>query len=284
VTAPLVRVEEVSFAYPGGAGEVPRPVLRDVSLEILPGELIALIGQNGSGKTTLARHLNGLLRPLRGRVLVGERDTREVPVGRLARDIGYVFQNPDHQLFLPSVRREVTYGPQQLGLSGDALHARVTGTLERFGLTDLAEHHPAMLGRGLRRLTALAAVHAMGPRLLVLDEPTGGLDGRQTARLLDILRALVAEGQSVVLITHEMPLVADHASRVIALNHGLVVADDRPAAFFDHADLLARATLQAPEPVLLAGELRAAGVPLAPGIATVAALCDAWVRLRGGQQ
>jgi energy-coupling factor transporter ATP-binding protein EcfA2 len=282
VTAALVRVEGVSFAYPGAAGEVPRPVLRDVSLQIMPGELVALIGQNGSGKTTLARHLNGLLRPLAGRVLVGEDDTREVPVGRLARHVGYVFQNPDHQLFLPSVRREVTYGPQQLGLRGADLESRVAATLERFGLTQLAEHHPAMLGRGLRRLTALAAVHAMGPRLLVLDEPTGGLDVRQTARLMEMLHTLVADGQSVVLITHEMPLVAQHATRVIALHDGEVVADEAPAALFDRADVLARARLQAPEPALLAAELRAAGVPLPGGIATVDAFCSAWLRLWDG--
>jgi energy-coupling factor transporter ATP-binding protein EcfA2 len=275
----LARIEGVTFAFPGNAAEPPRPVLRDVSLQIDTGELVALIGQNGSGKTTLARHLNGLLKPSAGRVLVGEMDTRDVPVGRLAREVGYVFQNPDHQLFLPSVRREVAYGPEQLGLRGELLEERVQSTLERFGLTDLASHHPAMLGRGLRRLTALAAVHAMGPRLLVLDEPTGGLDQRLTARLMQMLETLVAEGQSVVLITHEMPLVAAYASRVIALRDGQIVANERPDTFFDRDDLLTRAQLQAPEPALLAADLRTQGLSIPTGIATVDALCTAWVRL-----
>jgi energy-coupling factor transporter ATP-binding protein EcfA2 len=281
VSEPLVQVEGVSFAYPGDAGEPPRTVLRDVSLAIRPGDFIALIGQNGSGKTTLAKHLNGLLKPSAGRVLVGETDTREAPVGELARQVGYVFQNPDHQFFLPSVVAEVGWGPQQIGLVGDALDERVRTTLERFGLMVWAEHHPAMLGRGLRRLTALAAVFAMGPRVLVLDEPTGGLDRRLTAALMAILRGLSDEGHAVVLITHEMRLVAEHAGRVVVLRGGAVVADEAPATLFDRANLLAEAGVEAPTVARLAHGLRPVGMP--DGVATVEAFSDAYVRLREGQ-
>ena len=281
MSEPLVRVESVSFAYPGDAGEPPRTVLRDVSFAIRPGEFIALIGQNGSGKTTLAKHLNGLLKPSAGRVLVGATDTRNTPVGELARQVGYVFQNPDHQLFLPSVAAEVAWGPEQLGLTGDALDERVRTTLERFGLTVWADHHPAMLGRGLRRLTALAAVFAMGPRVLVLDEPTGGLDRRLTADLMAILRGLTDEGRAVVLITHEMRLVAEHSGRVVVLRGGVVVADEAPATLFDRDDLLAEAGIEAPAVARLAHELRPAGMP--EGVATVEAFSDAYVRLRQGQ-
>jgi energy-coupling factor transport system ATP-binding protein len=275
VTEPLIRVEDISYAYPGD-GAV-HPALRSVSLTVNPGELIALIGQNGAGKSTLARHLNGLLKPASGRVLVGGVDTREVAVGELAERVGYVFQNPDHQLFLPTVRREVIYGPEKLGLSGAALEARVRETLERFDLVDLAEHHPAMLGRGLRRLTALAAVYAMGPRVLVLDEPTGGLDGRLTGALMGMLGGLVAEGRSVVLITHEMDLAAQYASRVIALRQGQVIADEPPERLFDQPDLLASTNLQPPDAALLASGLRPLRVP--EGIATVDAFVDAYERL-----
>ena len=277
----LVRVESVSFAYPGDAGEPPRTVLRDVSFAIRRGELVALIGQNGSGKTTLAKHLNGLLKPSAGRVLVGETDTRSAPVGELARHVGYVFQNPDHQLFLPSVRAEVGWGPQQMGLSGDALAERVQTTLERFGLMVWAEHHPAMLGRGLRRLTALAAVFAMGPTVLVLDEPTGGLDRRLTAELMAILHGLTSEGHAVVLITHEMALVTEHAGRVVALRSGIVVADDAPATLFDRADLLAEAGIEPPAVARLAHGLRPDGMP--ERVATVDRFCDAYVHLREGR-
>ncbi|MEX1157830.1 MAG: energy-coupling factor ABC transporter ATP-binding protein, partial [Thermomicrobiales bacterium] len=167
----------------------------------------------------------------------------------------------------------------QLGLAGEALDERVGATLERFGLTVWAEHHPIMLGRGLRRLTALAAVFAMGPRVLVLDEPTGGLDRRLTAELMAILRDLTADGHAVVLITHEMTLVAEHAHRVIALRGGVIVADEPPSALFDRADLLAEAGIEAPAVARLARGLWPAGMP--PGIATIDAFSDAYVRLRG---
>ncbi|HEX5163994.1 MAG TPA: ABC transporter ATP-binding protein [Thermomicrobiales bacterium] len=275
---PLVRVESVSFAYPGDAGEPPRIVLHDVSLAIEPGEFIALIGQNGSGKTTLARHLNGLLKPSAGRVLVGGVDSRTVPVGELARQVGYVFQNPDHQLFLPSVEGEIGWGPRQLGLSGAELDERVRSTLERFGLTVWAEHHPAMLGRGLRRLTALAAVSAMGPHVLVLDEPTGGLDRRLKGALMVILRGLTAEGYAVVLITHEMALVAEHAARVVVLHAGRIVADEAPTTLFHRLDLLADAGIEPPPVARLAHELRCAGMPAE--VATAASFVDAFVELR----
>lgn len=279
---PLVRVEGVSFAYPGDAGEPPRVVLRDVTLSIRPGEFIALIGQNGSGKTTLAKHLNGLLAPSAGRVVVGGIDTRDAPVGALARQVGYVFQNPDHQLFLPSVRAEVSWGPRQLGLTGEALDARVRSTLERFGLVVWAEHHPAMLGRGLRRLTALAAVAAMDPRVLVLDEPTGGLDRRLKAALMAILRGLTVDGRAVVLITHEMALAAEHVDRVVALRGGVLAADEPPEALFDRTRLLAEVGLEAPPVARLARDLQPYGMP--DGIATIAAFTDAYARLRQGQR
>lgn len=283
MTEVLIRVEQVSFAY-GAVGAGASTVLRDVSLDIRAGELVALVGQNGSGKTTLAKHLNGLLKPGSGRVLVGDSDTREVTVGQLARQVGYVFQNPDHQLFLPSVGREVAYGPQQIGLESAECESRVSEALARFGLTALAEAHPAMLGRGLRRLTALAAVYAMGPRVLVLDEPTGGLDRRRTAELMGMLRGLVADDRAVVLVTHEMELVAGYADRVVALRDGRVVTDTRPEVLFDDRDLLAAAQLHAPPAALLAGELRERGVPLQAGVASVEHFCEAWVALRESRQ
>jgi energy-coupling factor transport system ATP-binding protein len=282
VSETLINVEAVSFAYPGSPPGMP-PALREVSLGIYAGELVALVGQNGSGKTTLAKHLNGLLKPAGGRVLVGTADTREVAVGQLARQVGYVFQNPDHQLFLPSVWREVAYGPRQLGLDATALAARVHSTLERFGLAGLAAAHPAMLGRGLRRLTALAAVYAMGPRVLVLDEPTGGLDRRRTAELMAILRALVADSHAVVLVTHEMGLVAEYADRVIALREGHVMADSTPTTLFESEEMLAAAQLHAPDAALLAAELREHGVGIPSGVVSVAGFCEAWIALREGR-
>jgi energy-coupling factor transport system ATP-binding protein len=278
VSNPLVRVEDVSFSYPG---EPPVAALRDVSLSIHPGELLALVGSNGSGKTTLARHLNGLLKPDSGRVLLGATDTRAAPVGELARFVGYVFQNPDHQLFLPTVRSEIAYGPERLGVSGAVLEELVEDVLARFDLTEIADHHPAMLGRGLRRLTALAAVAAMEPRVLVLDEPTGGLDHRLTERLMATLHRVVDAGAAVVLITHEMSLVAAHAQRVIVLRDGRVMADAPPIDLFDRAVILHEAGLQAPDSAGLAGDLRPDGMPA--GILTTDAFCLAYASLLGDQ-
>lgn len=277
VTEPLIRVENVSFSYAAVGDDRPQPVLYDISQSINTSELVALIGQNGSGKTTLAKHLNGLLKPASGSVFVEGTDTRDVPVGELARRVGYVFQNPDHQLFLPSVRREVAYGPSRLGMVGEELEAHVAAVLERFDLTPFSDQHPAALGRGLRRLTALAAVYAMGPRVLVLDEPTGGLDRRLTGQLMTMLQRLVEEGHAVVLITHEMPLVAQYATRAVVLREGRVVGDDAPERLFDRAELLAAAHLRAPDVALLAADLRPQGMP--EGIATVERFCDAYVRL-----
>jgi len=273
VTEALVRVEGVSFAY----GSAP-PALSDVSLTVAPGEFLALIGRNGSGKTTLAKHLNGLLKPSSGRVLVGDVNTVDVAVGELARQVGYVFQNPDHQLFLPTVRQEVAYGPARLGLEGVQLDDRIEETLARFDLEAVADRHPAVLGRGLRRLTALAAIYAMRPQVLVLDEPTGGLDRRFAGRLMDLLAGLVADGDAIVLISHDMRLVAEHARRVLLVRDGRLVADAAPGEIFDQPELLATSGVQPPQVARLASELRRYGMP--DGVCTVERFVDSWQALK----
>lgn len=267
----LISVDNISFSY-----DAVTPVLRAVSLTVRRGEFLALIGRNGSGKTTLAKHLNGLLKPSAGQVRVGETDTRHVPVGELARQVGYVFQNPDHQLFLPTVRQEIAYGPSMLGLSGSVLDERVDETLDRFGLAGMEERHPAVLGRGVRRLAALAAIYAMRPKVFVLDEPTGGLDRRYAGRLMDLLCGLVEDGHAIVLITHDMRLVADYAKRVLLLLDGQLIADGNPAALFDQPELLATSGVQPPQVARLAQALRSHGLP--GGICTVDGFCTEYVK------
>lgn len=270
---PLIEVERVSFTYEAGR----HPALTDASLTLAAGEIVAIIGQNGSGKTTLAKHLNGLLKPASGRVLVRGQDTREAQVGSLARHVGYVFQNPDHALFLPTVREEIAYGPLRLGLSEHEADARVEDALERFHLREFSGRHPAALGRGLRRLAVLAAIYAMDPAVLVLDEPTGGLDGRLEAQLMDIVLGLAADGRAVVLITHEMQLVARFAQRAVLLAGGRILADDAPARIFADPALMERAGLQPPAVARLAQRLARYGLPA--GVTTVDAFIDAYERL-----
>ena len=274
MTDALVRVQNVSFAY-GAHGSRDVLALSDVSLSLRAGELVAFIGRNGSGKTTLAKHLNGLLKPTSGQVLVGDVDTQTAPVGELARQVGYVFQNPDHQLVLPTVRQEISYGPTRMGLTGMDLEERIAETLERFGLAGMEERHPAVLGRGVRRLTALAAIYAMRPRVLVLDEPTGGLDRRFSSRLMDLLLGLVADGHAIVLITHDMRLVAEYTKRVLLLRDGRIVADDTPQVLFDQPDLLATSGVQPPQVARLAEALRPHGI--LEGVCTVEAFTDAYL-------
>ena len=254
----LVEVTDLQFSYGDEA-----PALRGVNFSISPGEFVALAGANGSGKTTLAKHFNGLLRPDRGEVRVAGRDARGRPIGELAQTVGYVFQNPDHQIFLPTVAEEVAFGPRNLGVRGDELAERVEDALSLFDLTEVRERHPTLLGRGVRRRVALAAVHAMRPRLLVLDEPTGGLDRRASESLMTTLRALVADGRAVVLITHDMRLVGEHARRLVLLNEGRVLADGPTAEVMQQFDLVEQAGIRPPPVARLSAALAGGGMPFA---------------------
>jgi energy-coupling factor transporter ATP-binding protein EcfA2 len=251
---PLVRAEEVWYAY--GTGP---PALRGVSVQVRAGERVALIGRNGSGKTTLAKHLNGLLRPQRGRVVAGGLDTSAHDLGQIARVVGYVFQNPDHQLFSRTVREELAFGPRNVGLPDDEVERRVEGALAEFGLAEQAETPPALLGFAQRRLVAVAAVVTMGPAVLVLDEPFAGMGWSSVERLAAVLRERVRAGQPLVLITHQMRAVAELAERCVVLDAGTVLVDRPVREVLTDRDLLARAALGPPAVVRLGERLRPQG-------------------------
>ena len=259
-TTPLVSVDDLSFRYET-EGESSVLALDRVSLDIFPGEFIGLIGQNGSGKTTLARHLNALLKPTTGCVSVSGQDTQQVQTGDIAGTVGYVFQNPDHALFLPTVREELAYGLGYQRLSDHERNARIRNALEIFELEHIADQHPASFGRGTRRMIVLAAAYAMTPDLLVLDEPTGGLDHRLTSKLMETLCDYVRSGRSVLLISHDMQLIANSCQRVLALAGGRLIADTTPAALFHDARALHRIGLHAPAVARLAQALGDDGVP-----------------------
>ena len=267
---PAIRIEDVSYTYGDGTA-----ALRGVNLELRPGDFVALLGPNGSGKTTLAKHLDGLLRPGTGRVLVGDRDTRTVSVAQLARQVGYLFQNPDHQIFAATVQEEVAFGPRSQGLPEDACERRAAEALDLFGLTASASVPPASLGFAQRRQVALAAVLAAGPRVLILDEPTGGVDARGRREIMAVVAGFNAAGGSVVLITHDMPVVAEYARRAVVLVAGRVLYDGSIPELFGRRDLVARAGLSLPPVVRLAKRLaRRRG--LAVEVLTPADLVDAW--------
>ncbi len=250
-----VEVRTVSFAYPGGAA-----ALDGMSLAAPRGQFIAIVGPNGGGKSTLARHLNGLLRPQGGAVLLNGRPTAGRPVGELAREVGYVFQNPDHQIFAATVRDEVAYGLRNLGLAGAELAQRVTEALAAFDLAELAETPPAVLGYGLRRLVAVASVWAMQPPIWLLDEPTTGLDAHFTRLLMDRLHRLHAAGHTILFITHDLKLAAE-AQRIVGISQGRIVIDGPPQQVIADDGALAAIGLRPPPIARLSARLAPRGFP-----------------------
>ncbi len=273
---PQIVLEDVSFSYPDGTS-----ALRDVNLTVGTGEFVALLGPNGSGKTTLAKHLNGLLKPARGRVLLDGRETRAARVAELARQVGYVFQNPDHQIFAATVGEEIAFGLRLQGLSPSSVAERVSEVLASFGLAAQIDLPPALLGWGQRRRVALAAVLATQPQILILDEPTGGLDHRSRQELMATVAAFNRAGRTVILITHDMRLVAECASRAVVLAGGRVDFDDTPRVLFDHRSIMARARLAVPPVVRLAQRMASHG--LAPGVMSCGDFAAAWQALMAAQ-
>ncbi len=210
---------DLTFSYLPGS-----PVLRGINLDIEAGTFTAVIGQNGSGKTTLMKHFNGLLRPASGQVLVDGEDISRRPVSELAHRVGYIFQNPDHQIFSASTREEVAFGLRNLGLSEEKVQALTGQTLEEFHLLPHADRQPATLSFGLRRKVSIAAVFAMQPGLLILDEPTSGLDWKSTQELLALLHARNRQGTTILFITHDLRLVADAIPHCLAMSAGHITA------------------------------------------------------------
>jgi len=217
----VIRCEGLIYTYPDGT-----LALDGIDLSIERGERLAITGRNGSGKSTLVRHWNGLLRPTSGRVLIEGIPTEGRRVAELARLVGLTFQDPDRQLFARSCRDEVAFGARNVGRRGPALDLAVAESLDAVGLADRADANPYDLGPSKRRLLALASVLAMGTPVIVLDEPTMGLDTAEIARVAAIVASLAAEGRTVVAISHHAPFVAGSFERVVHLDGGHVV--ERP--------------------------------------------------------
>lgn len=223
-----LRLEGLAHVYRDGGVRA----LDGVDLVVRPGERVALVGQNGSGKTTLVRHLNGLLRPTSGRVLVDGTDAATLTVAQLAARVGLVFQDPDRQVFAGSVRAEVEFGPRNLGLSGRALDEAVAAAVASTGLEGEERTNPYDLGQSRRKLLALASVLAMRTPVLVLDEPTTGQDARGVERVRSVVEAVAAQGRTLIAISHDMRFVAEAFERVIVMRAGRVVLDGPPADTF----------------------------------------------------
>jgi energy-coupling factor transport system ATP-binding protein len=254
-----LALEGVSYRYPRGG----TLALAEVSLHIPAGERVALIGQNGSGKTTLVRHLNGLLRPTSGRVIHDGSDVVRRTVAQLARSVGLAFQDPDRQIFAGSVRREVEFGPRNLGISGGELRAAVGEALAEVGLGAEAGTNPYDLGASRRKLLALASVQAMRTPVLVLDEPTTGQDMRAVEIVRLVIDRAHAAGRTVIAISHDMGFVAASFDRVVVLRAGKVILDGTPASAFAEAswDALRSTYLEPPLPAVIGSRLGVGATP-----------------------
>lgn len=264
----LISVEGVWFSY---NNEV--TALRDVSLTIGKQEIIALIGQNGGGKTTLAKHFNGLLKPTKGRVLVHGIDTRTVPANKLAFKVGYVFQNPAHQIFCSTVRDEVSFGPRNAGLSDVEVQRRVADAIAKVGLKGFEDVHPYDLDYGKQKLLTIASVISMNADAYCLDEPTTGQDHRGRRMVAELIRKLNESGASVIVITHDMRFVGEVARRVVLISEGKILADLPTKEIFDRIDLLKSAQISPPQITLLAHSLASYKIP--PNIVTISDMATA---------
>ncbi len=245
----VVQIKDLVFQY-GDA----QPAVDGVSLEIKAGEFVALVGQNGCGKTTLAKHLNGLHGPTGGEVRVLGKSTSEWTLRELGRRVGYVFQNPDHQIFANTVLDEVAFGARNYGLPEETVREKVDAALAVTGLGGRDAEDPFNLTRGERQQLAVASVLATDPGILVLDEPTTGLDYHGQVAILNLIRRLNESGRTVVMITHSMWVVAEYADRCVIMSGGRVVRDGDVRSCFSDPKLLESLYLEAPEAVRLGYE------------------------------
>ncbi|MEM3703475.1 MAG: energy-coupling factor transporter ATPase [Candidatus Bathyarchaeia archaeon] len=246
----IIRVEDLWYVYPG---EV--TALRSVNLSIYEGEFVAIIGQNGSGKTTLVKHFNGLLKPTKGNVTVYGVNTKKASISELAKKVGYVFQNPDHQLCNETVKKELAFGPVNLGFSDKEVKERVESVAERLGLKEVLDEKPFSLSKGERQRVAVGSILTMNPNVLIIDEPTTGQDYKMSKEMMDIFKELNREGKTIIVITHDMNLAAEYAERVIVLRNGEILCEGTPKEVFAQTEVLEKTYLRAPQITRLALKL-----------------------------
>lgn len=272
-----ILIEHVSFAYTPGT-----VVLHDVHLSFEAGEFTAIIGNNGSGKTTLMKLILGLLRPTQGRVVVGGVDTRQAKVSELARRIGFIFQDPNDQLFANTVEEEIVFGLRNLGLSEAELKERLETTIALFGLDQIRDVFPRFLARGDKQKVCIAAIVAMRPQILLLDEPTTGQDHRDSRQIMELAQTLNAQGITVLLVTHDMPNVARYSRRVVLMNDGRMVCSGPTEAVVADGPQMAACSLVPPQITRLGLALGGQGFRPAMSVDTMVAQTVAWLDGRGG--
>jgi energy-coupling factor transport system ATP-binding protein len=238
----MIEVENIYFSYPNGV-----EALKGISLTIQNGEFVAIMGQNGAGKTTLVKHFNGLLKPVKGKVLINRVETTKISVASLARNVGFVFQNPDHQLFSDTVEDEITFALRNFGFKESILKKRVTWALNLLGLAQYRKTSPFMLSGGERKRVALASVLAWNPKILILDEPTIGQDYQQKEKLRQFILQMKTQKKTTIIVTHDVEFVAECNPRVLLMQNGKIVADGEAGKVLTNPTVLTQASIVPPQ-------------------------------------
>lgn len=260
---PAIKIDGLHYHYPNTEKEA----LVDANLVINKGEFVAVIGKTGSGKSTLVSLIDGLLQPSAGQIdVTGVKitpTTKQAQLSSIHQHVGFVFQFPEQQLFAETVAEDIAFGPKNLGWSAEKIKASVDESLHLVGLpSTLKTHSPFALSGGQMRRVAIAGVLATKPEILILDEPTAGLDNQATNDLLKLVERVNQQGTTIIMVTHQMEQVAEYASRVIVMNEGKIIANTTPKALFNDADQLADLSLSLPIPVAIAHYLNQQGISL----------------------
>jgi energy-coupling factor transport system ATP-binding protein len=252
----MLEVQDVHYFYASGV-----EALQGVSLTVKEGEFVAIMGQNGAGKTTLVKHFNGLLKPTKGTVRVGGVETTKTSVATLARNVGFVFQNPDHQLFSETVEEEIAFALKNFGFSPEVIEKRITWAVNLLGLSQYLKTSPFMLSGGERKRVALASVLAWDPQILILDEPTIGQDHQQKENLRQFILQLQTQGKTVVIVTHDVEFVAECNPRVVLMREGRIVADGEGKEILTNPQVLEQSSIVLPQIAQVFTKLEGSGLP-----------------------
>lgn len=252
----MIEVRDIYYSYPSGT-----QALLGVTLTIRDKEFIAIMGENGAGKSTLVKHFNGILKPSKGDVLVDGVPTTKASVAQLSRNVGLVFQNPDHQLFSETVEEEIAFGLRNFGFDQKEIEEQTTWVLNLLDLTRYRKASPFVLSGGERKRVALASVLVWNPKVVVLDEPTVGQDYSQKERLRKFVLDVNEQGRTVVMITHDVEFVADCSPRVVVMSKGQIVADGKAIDILTDTELLSKASILPPQVTQLLEKLSDLGLP-----------------------
>ena len=252
----MIVVQDLRFKYPSGV-----EAIKGLSLTVKEGEFIAIMGQNGAGKTTLVKHINGLLKPTSGTIVVNGVETTKTTIATLSKSVGFVFQNPDHQLFSETVEEEIAFALKNFGFDKATIEKQVTWALNLLSLEQYRKTSPFMLSGGERKRVALASVLAWDPEILILDEPTIGQDHEQKEKLRQFILQLQSQGKTIVIVTHDVEFVAECNPRVILMKEGKIVADGEGKEILTNTAALAESSIVLPQIAQIFTQLEHLGFP-----------------------